>query len=656
MIIKNMILNFIVFIIPIISVTYIIVGIKFSNQEVENKVNYFSLLMFACAIYSFGYFLELNCVSLDILLIVRDFEFLGSVFVPTFGTLFIIELTKVKVTKKITGILFTVSIILWLLFITNPFYHLIYKSIGMRIVGGFGIVDAIRGPLFYSMMLYYVFFSIFSSILLIKSYKNSKMRKRKNSFQFLLVSLQIPWLTIFFILFKFDLYIDPVPATIIIISILFGINEIKNNMFELEINRWNSIFTNIGEPAFLVNTLGEIVCSNIDENSFFSNKKKNTTDIIKNLDDFELNRKPISFIVDNVTRWFDIKKNDFDVKNQFTNYLLIDSTERKLAEDSLKESEEKYRFILNASPDGIAITDLKGTILMVSPSSKKMFGYEIDYVKFIGMRLIDFIVPEDIERAQSNITLMYQANYQMPNEYHGVHKDQSIFDIEVNSGFISNTSGQSTKMIFIIRDITKRKLVEQQIQQLVQQLETEKNIAHLNSITDSLTGLMNRRYFDEALITKLNKLKHSGLALSLIMLDVDYFKKFNDSYGHLAGDDCLRQIGVTLKTIAGQIPNIVSRYGGEEFVVILEETEDNMAKTLAEKIRKSVEELAIPHIESHISQFVTVSLGVVTIYITEVSSPQQVVALADEALYYAKKNGRNQIIVATDKTKLVNNN
>lgn len=656
MIIKNMILNFIVFTIPIISITYIIVGIKFSKQEIENNVNYFSLLMFACAIYSFGYFLELNCVNLDILLIVRDFEFLGSVFVPTFGTLFIIALTKVKVTKKITGILFTVSIILWLLFITNPLYHLIYKSIGMRIVGGFSIVDAIRGPLFYSMMLYYVFFSIFSSILLIKSYKNSKMKKRKNNFQFLLVSLQIPWLTIFFILFKFDVYIDPVPATIIIISILFGINEIKNNMFELEINRWNSIFNNIGEPAFLVNTLGEIVCSNIDENSFFSNKKKSIRDIIKNLDNLELNRKPISFTLNDEIRWFDIKKNDFDVKNQFTNYLLIDSTERKLAEDSLKESEEKYRFILNASPDGIAITDLEGAILMVSPSSKKMFGYEMGYGEFIGMRLIDFIVPEDIERAQSNINLMYQSNYQMPNEYHGVHKDQSIFDIEVNSGFISNTSGQSTKMIFIIRDITKRKLVEQQIQQLVQQLETEKNIAHLNSITDSLTGLMNRRYFDEALITELNKLRHSGLALSLIMLDVDYFKKFNDSYGHLAGDDYLRQIGATLKTIAGRIPNIVSRYGGEEFVVILEETEDNKAKTLSEQIRKSVEELAIPHIESHISQFVTVSLGVVTIYITEVASPQQVVALADEALYYAKKSGRNRIIVATDKTKLVNNN
>ena len=654
--IQNMILNLIVFTIPLISVTYIIVGIKLSKQDVENKINYFSFLMFACAMYSFGYFLELNCVSLDILLIIRDFEFLGSVFVPTFGTLFIMGLTKVKVTKKISGILFTVSLMLWLFFITNPLYHLIYKSIGMRIVGGFGIVDAIRGPFFYSMMLYYMFFMIFSSILLTKSYKNSKKTKRKNSFQFLFVSLQIPWFTIFFILFKFDTYVDPVPATIIIIAVLFGINEIKNNMFELEIKRWNIIFTNIGEPAFLVNTLGEIVCSNIDEKSFFSNKKKSIRDIINNLDDLELNRKPISFIVNNEIRWFDVKKNDFDPKKKFTNYLLIDSTERKLAEDSLKESEEKYRFILNASPDGITITDLEGNILMVSPSSKKMFGYEMDYDEFIGMRLIDFIVPEDMKRAQSNINLMYQASYQRPNEYRGVHKDQSIFDIEVNSGFISNTSGQPTKMIFIIRDITKRKLVEQQIQQLVHDLEIEKNTDHLNSITDSLTGLMNRRYFDEALKTELNKLRHSGLGLSLIMLDVDYFKKFNDTYGHLAGDDCLRRIGATLKTIAGRIPNIVSRYGGEEFVVILEETEDNRAKMLAQQIRKSVEELAIPHVESDISEFVTISLGVVTIYMTEVVSPQQVVALADEALYYAKKSGRNRIEVAIHNRKLANNN
>ena len=167
-------------------------------------------------------------------------------------------------------------------------------------------------------------------------------------------------------------------------------------------------------------------------------------------------------------------------------------------------------------------------------------------------------------------------------------------------------------------------------------------------MTDSLTGLANRRYFDEALSTEFYRVKRSGAPLSLIMLDVDYFKKFNDSYGHLAGDDCLRQFGTTLKTIVGRAPDIVARYGGEEFVVILPETEITGAEALAEQIRKAVEELAIPHSASETSESVTVSLGVVTVYATGLESPEQVVALADQALYCAKNRGRNRFAVATD--------
>ncbi|HBV88371.1 MAG TPA: GGDEF domain-containing protein [Desulfosporosinus sp.] len=242
---------------------------------------------------------------------------------------------------------------------------------------------------------------------------------------------------------------------------------------------------------------------------------------------------------------------------------------------------------------------------------------------------------------------MYQGCNLRPNEYRGVRQDQSIFDIEVNSGFIHSANGQPTKMVFIVRDITERKLAEQKIQELVQQLEIEKNTAELNSITDSLTGLANRRYFDEALRTEFYRLKRSGSTLSLIMIDVDYFKKFNDSYGHLAGDDCLRLVGTTLKTIVGRAPDIVARYGGEEFVVILPETDENGVKSLGERIRKAVEELAIPHSASDTAEYVTVSLGVVTVYTNGLASPEKVVALADEALYCAKKGGRNQIAVAT---------
>ena len=331
--------------------------------------------------------------------------------------------------------------------------------------------------------------------------------------------------------------------------------------------------------------------------------------------------------------------------------VIHDITERKKSEEALIESEEKYRSILNASPDDITITDLAGIIIMVSPAAKEVFGYESNFNGFIGMRLTDFIVPEDINRAKSNIMLMSQGGYSKPNEYRGVRKDKSIFNIEVNSGFVSNANGQPTKMVFIVRDITERKLAEQQIKQLVKQLEIERNTAQLNSITDSLTGLANRRYFDEALIKEFYRLKRSESALSLIMLDIDYFKKFNDSYGHLAGDDCLRRIGTVLKTIVMRVPDIVARYGGEEFVVILPETEDKGAQALAERIRRAVEDLAIPHFSSHVADYITVSIGVVTIYTNGLSSPEQVVALADEALYVAKKGGRNRIEVATYNTK-----
>ena len=309
----------------------------------------------------------------------------------------------------------------------------------------------------------------------------------------------------------------------------------------------------------------------------------------------------------------------------------------------IQESEDKYRSILDASPDDITITDLNGRIELVSPASKKMFGYEQDFERFVGMQIVDFIVPEDVKRAKANIEQMYQGGHSKPNEYLAVRKDHSTFNIEVNSGFIHSSNGKPIKMVFIIRDITKRKLSEQRIQKLVQQLEIERNTAHQNSITDSLTGLANRRYFDDMLTTEFYRMKRSESNMSLIMLDVDYFKKFNDTYGHLEGDECLRQIGKVLKSIVGRVTDIPARYGGEEFVVILPDTEEKGAIMIAECIRKAVIELAIPHSGSDISEWVTVSIGVAAVSASSVTSPEQVITLVDEALYRAKKGGRNQI-------------
>ena len=315
----------------------------------------------------------------------------------------------------------------------------------------------------------------------------------------------------------------------------------------------------------------------------------------------------------------------------------------------VQESEEKYRSILNASPDDITITDLHGQIIMVSPASKKMFGYEEDFEGFIGRPITDFIVPEEVERAKADMAQIYQGGHPKIGEYLGLRKDHSTFHIEVNSAVIKGSSGSPVKMVFIIRDITERKVSEQRIQLLVEQLERERNIAHQNSITDSLTGLANRRYFDDMLATELYRLKRNGSNLSLIMLDVDYFKKFNDSKGHLAGDDCLKQIGNVLKSLVGRTTDIAARYGGEEFVVILPDTEAKGAVQLAEQMRKAVVDLAIPHPQSDVSEYVTVSIGVVSVSADCVTSPDQVISHVDEALYQAKKGGRNHI---QEKTKI----
>lgn len=390
----------------------------------------------------------------------------------------------------------------------------------------------------------------------------------------------------------------------------------------------------IGETIFNIN-----IWNNINQRQVFINKL-NEEGKCKNME-FIFNRRDGSEFVGMISARIIII---YDVPHIIS--VVNDITMRKQIEIKLMESEETYRTMLNASPDDITITDLDGNILMISQAAKKMFGYEANYDKFIGMKVLGFIVPEDIERAKANILLMYKSDYSNPNEYRGVRKDKSIFDMEINSEFVRNSDGQPSKMVFIIRDITERKLAEQKIQQLVEQLKIERNIAELNSITDSLTGLYNRRYFDEALRTEFSRLQHSGSALSLIMLDVDYFKNFNDRYGHLAGDDCLRQIGTTLKNTVAGMHYIASRYGGEEFIVILPETEANFAKAFAEQIREEVEGLNIPHCESNISEYVTVSIGVVTVFVAKLDAPEQIVALADEALYCAKKGGRNRVEVS----------
>jgi len=316
---------------------------------------------------------------------------------------------------------------------------------------------------------------------------------------------------------------------------------------------------------------------------------------------------------------------------------------QRLNSENLEEK-VKLQLVFNTSPDASIITRLSdGLFVDVNGGFLVMTGYTRNDA--IGNSAVKISVWHHIMDRELFITELKDKGICTNKEYVFKRKDGSPFVGTISARIIIIRT--VPHIVSVIHDITERKLDEQKIQELVQQLENERNTAQLNSMTDSLTGLANRRYFDGALRTEFFRLKRSESTLSLIMLDIDHFKQFNDSYGHLAGDDCLRQIGTTLKTIVSRAPDIVARYGGEEFVVILPETGDLGAGALAERIRKAVEKLAIPHSTSETAEYVTVSLGVVTVYTTRLTTPEQVVALADEAMYCAKNGGRNRVAVAS---------
>ena len=162
------------------------------------------------------------------------------------------------------------------------------------------------------------------------------------------------------------------------------------------------------------------------------------------------------------------------------------------------------------------------------------------------------------------------------------------------------------------------------------------------ALIDGLTGLYNRRHLDEVLATESRRAARSG-PLSVLMLDVDHFKRFNDRYGHGAGDECLRRVGAALRATLNRPGDLVARYGGEEFVCVMPETEPSGALSVAQMLEERVRQLQIPHADSTTASVVTVSIGVATTDSSFMGEVAQLLTLADEALYRAKRAGRGRV-------------
>lgn len=188
-------------------------------------------------------------------------------------------------------------------------------------------------------------------------------------------------------------------------------------------------------------------------------------------------------------------------------------------------------------------------------------------------------------------------------------------------------------IVAIGRDITLRKQRERELME--------------RALRDGLTGIWNRRAFDERLIDVWRSSERSGRPLSVVLIDVDHFKLYNDSLGHPAGDECLRRVAQALEAGVLRSNSMLARYGGEEFVALIEDADTEAALLTAERLRLAVQQLGLPHPRSAAAPHVTVSIGVSSCIAAATGFPKSLVDAADEALYAAKRQGRNRAASAT---------
>jgi diguanylate cyclase (GGDEF)-like protein/PAS domain S-box-containing protein len=248
--------------------------------------------------------------------------------------------------------------------------------------------------------------------------------------------------------------------------------------------------------------------------------------------------------------------------------------------------------------------------------------------------------PDDRDYVVNFCVSQSKAGVDHEADYRALTKDGGYVWIRDVVHVVRNAQGEVESLIGFMFDISERKENDDELARLYKSLEDL-------SLKDCLTGVANRRQFNLTLDREWAREQRSHQPLSLIMLDIDFFKQYNDHYGHVQGDECLKRVGRALSSIPIRASDLIARYGGEEFAILLPDTDAASARVVAEKCHNLMLAQQIPHAKSTISPLVTASLGVGTCAPTMDGSSVAFVDSVDKLLYQAKQKGRNRIECAT---------
>jgi len=319
---------------------------------------------------------------------------------------------------------------------------------------------------------------------------------------------------------------------------------------------------------------------------------------------------------------------------------ISDITKQRKLQQMVAKSEKMLKEIMHSIPDMVTVTDLDGNITFANNCAYTFFNNQTSKT-LIYENLLSYIAPEDLTRAKENM-IKILSNNPGPVEYKCIKKDGIMLHIEVNGTVLYDDKNTPTEIIYVARNITERKLVESKLKQNSDEIENiNKELLEMNdilknkSIRDSLTNLYNHQHINDILETELSKTSESNENLCIMMLDIDYFKRVNDTFGHQIGDNVLVVIATLLIKNTRNF-DYIGRYGGEEFIAVLPKIELQEAYQIAENIRLSIQEynFGLPNLK------VTISVGLAQYEFEDVKT---FVNRADTLLYQAKRNGRNRI-------------
>jgi diguanylate cyclase (GGDEF)-like protein/PAS domain S-box-containing protein len=302
---------------------------------------------------------------------------------------------------------------------------------------------------------------------------------------------------------------------------------------------------------------------------------------------------------------------------------------------ALASKEASFRALAEGSSDLVTRVSLDGTVQYVSPSSIRILGWRPE--QLVGTQALDGINPEDLPRVEETVRALRQGELEDARmTYRARHRKKSEVWVESALRVTRAPDGEIDGVVAILRDVTQQKDLEGRLETLA----TE----------DGLTGLANRRHFDERLLQEFGRAYREHTSLGILMIDLDHFKQYNDEYGHLAGDECLRAFARILSAEALRTTDLAARYGGEEFVMLLPNTDAAGCARIGERIRRALREAAIPHVLNKPSGQVTASIGgaICRPGLERTAGPASLVDAADRALYSAKDGGRDRLVMAAE--------